>query len=296
MVGWFDNKTVNLVYISTREEFADIWVKAFGEDVVKQWACCCEKHKESDEVHFHLALKLKKVKRWKMARDKVIREFGAVCHFQEFHSNYYDAFSYVKKEDADFVTSAGHPILTNSPQTKHASAKRISITSAEDLRVRAQAPQKKVKVPKLDNIKVCDIIVTNNLHTERDLFLLANNQKEDGKTDLLEFVLKMSDKRRSELLRTAWRVNNATKENARQQMTNMEILTQKGTCTDCVCQGNYKKYATEILNDNSANITEFKSAVVDALTDGRKKGNNVMIIGPAGVEIRAGHRTFPAAL
>ena len=62
----------DLMIVSTREEFADIWVKAFGEDVVKQWACCCEKNKESDEVHFHLALKLKKVKRWKMATRIVV--------------------------------------------------------------------------------------------------------------------------------------------------------------------------------------------------------------------------------
>ena len=74
----------DLTKVATREKFAEIWVKAFGEELIKQWACCCEKHKENDEVHFQLALKLKRVRRWKLVRDKVIRENGLVCHFQEF--------------------------------------------------------------------------------------------------------------------------------------------------------------------------------------------------------------------
>lgn len=264
--------------VKTREEFAEIWVQAFGKDLIKQWACSCEKHKEDDAVHYHLALKLKRVKRWKLARENVIRQHGIVCNFQEFHTNYYDAYGYVKKEDVDYVTSEGHPMLANSPQTKKASAKRVSIQSAADLRVRQpQAKQPKVK---LDTITVYDIIVTNNLHNERDLFVLAHNQKEEGKTDLLEYILKMSDKRRAELIRTAWRVENSTKENARLKLSNMEIL-QKAKTSECICGGEYYIHATETLRENGIDVDEFKSAVVNALKYGRKKGNNVMIIGPA---------------
>ena len=108
MAGCSDQRSVYLITyskadldkIKTREEFAELWTNAFGEDIVKQWACCCEKHKENDKVHFHLALKLKRVRRWKLVKQKVIDEAGVVCNFQDFHTNYYDAFSYVKKEDA----------------------------------------------------------------------------------------------------------------------------------------------------------------------------------------------------
>ena len=286
-----DQRSTNLITysradldkVSSREEFADIWVKAFGLDLVKQWACCCEKHKESDEVHFHLAIKLNRVKRWKMVRDQVIRESGIVCHFQEFHTNYYDAFKYIKKEDCDFIMSDGHPNLENSPQTKKASAKtakRNLIFSAADLRTQ-QPKQKKSKIEKLDIVKVYDIIINNNLHTEQDLFLLAHSQKAEGKTDLLDFILRMSEKRRSELLRTAWKVDGAAGKNKRQQKTAMEILTEHRISSKCVCNGDYAKCATEILTENNIDIIEFKCAVIDALCEGRKKGNNIMIIGPA---------------
>lgn len=271
----------DLQKISTREEFADVWVKAFGEEIVKQWACCCEKHKENEEVHYHLALKLKRVKRWKMARDHVIKNTGIVCHFQEFHTNYYDAFSYVKKEDADYVMSEGHPMLNNSPPTKKASAKRISITCAADLREKSPPRPKKKKTEKLDNLKVYEIIINNKLQTERDLFVLANTQKQEGKTDLLDFLLRMSDKRRAELLRTAWRVHNSTTESERNRKTAIELLMEKGTNGNCVCDGEYRKCAVDILNKNDVDIPEFKRTVFDALSGGRKKGNNVLIIGPA---------------
>ena len=70
MAGCSDQRSVYLITysnadldkIKTREEFAELWTNAFGEDIVKQWACCCEKHKENDKVHFHLALKLKRVR------------------------------------------------------------------------------------------------------------------------------------------------------------------------------------------------------------------------------------------
>ena len=59
--------------INSREQFAEMWVKAFGENFVKQWACSCEKHTDGVNVHYHLALKLNRVKRWKIVRESVIR-------------------------------------------------------------------------------------------------------------------------------------------------------------------------------------------------------------------------------
>jgi len=53
----------DLSIVSSREEFAEILIKAFSEETLsKQWACCCERHKEGG-LHYHLALKLNRVKR-----------------------------------------------------------------------------------------------------------------------------------------------------------------------------------------------------------------------------------------
>ena len=59
-------------------------------------------------------------------KETISGEHGIVVNFQAFHTNYYDAYRYATKQDLDYVTSVGHPILTNSPQTKLASRKRKS--------------------------------------------------------------------------------------------------------------------------------------------------------------------------
>ena len=136
-------------------------------------------------------------------------------------------------------------------------------------------------MPRLDTIQVYDIIIDNNLRTEADLFLLANKQKEDGKTDLLQFILKMTDRRRSELIKTAWRINNAPTEKLRLQKSTVDILREKGVSGVCVCNNEYEKCAIEVLENNQVDPNEFKAAVLSALTTGRRKGNNFMLIDPA---------------
>ena len=147
----------DLSKVETREDFAQIWLQAFGENSVQQWACCCEKHAEGDGVHFHLAIKFKKIRRWKKVKEDVIMEHGIVAHFQEFPTNYYDAYSYVTKEDADYITSKNHPMLANSPQTKKASAKRKSVRPTE---LRTREPAIKQPQTKLDVLTLYDIIIT----------------------------------------------------------------------------------------------------------------------------------------
>ena len=195
--------------VNTRERFAEIFANTFGVENVKYWACCFEKHDDDEGLHFHIALKLNKVKRWKSVKEKVANESGIVCHFREFHTNYYDAFEYVTKSDPEYVTSVDHPNLINKPRTAVASRKRLS--SANDVTEHPLPPVKSAKKrEKLDNLKVYDIIIDQNLRSEQDLFVLANSQKEEGKVDLLEYILKMSKKRRAELLETAWLVNDST--------------------------------------------------------------------------------------
>ena len=76
-------------------------------------------------------------------------------------------------------------------------------------------------------MKVYNIIVNNEVKIEREFFLLANLQKEEEKEDLPEVILKLSDKQRNELLKTAWRVHIAVNKNIRSKMTALEILMEK---------------------------------------------------------------------
>ena len=104
------------VNIKGREDFAELFVREFEEDIVKQWVYSCEKHNNGG-IHYHLGIKLNRVRRWKMVKENVSKNHGVVVNFQTFYSNYYDAYCSITKEEPDYLTSQDHPLLTNSPQT-----------------------------------------------------------------------------------------------------------------------------------------------------------------------------------
>ena len=56
-----------------------------AEKVCEKWVSSCENHK-GEGLHFHLALKLNKVRRWKYVRDQLAIKHGINIHFQEFHT------------------------------------------------------------------------------------------------------------------------------------------------------------------------------------------------------------------
>ncbi len=221
----------DLTKVDSRGHFADIWCEAFGEDYIDKWVCSCEKHKNGEGVHFHLALKLNRVKRWKLAKQTVQNQHDIVCYFREFHTNYYDAYSYVTKKDSEYLTSTDHPVLNNSPPpTKNASRKRIS--SASDVRKKLVKPVENRKREEcLDITKLYDIVIENNLKTEQDLFLLVNRQNQEGKKDLLNFVMRMSEKQRGEILKTAWRVHQARDVEARSKKSTIELFEEYAEVT-----------------------------------------------------------------
>jgi len=157
------------------------------------------------------------------------------------------------------------------------------LSSEADVRERTATASipKKSKRDWLDNLKAYDIIVRQQLRTEQELFVLANEQKEDGKTDLLEFILRLSKRRRAELMETAWHVHEAKAVSARMNMFRSHILMETATSAECVCDGQYATCAQEILLANNIDVDQFKDAIFKPIRDGRKEGNNIMITGSA---------------
>lgn len=78
--------------ISSREQFAKVVVNGFNEDgkfdKVTHWACCKEKHKNGGH-HYHLAIKLTGVYRWKQMKFRAMFRHKIVLHFSNFSSNFY---------------------------------------------------------------------------------------------------------------------------------------------------------------------------------------------------------------
>lgn len=67
----------------------------------------------------------------------------------------------------------------------------------------------------------------------------------------------------------------------RSKKTTIDLLREYPEKSNCVCNGVYQESVVEILESNSVNVEMFKRKVYSVLVEGRKKGNNLMIIGPA---------------
>jgi len=176
----------NLEIVPTRESFADIVIGAFRSQTPAtpiQWVCSREPH-QNGGVHYHLAVKLNKQNRWLKVRNFLSKEHGININFTAEHSNYYTAFTYVTKEDDDYVTSEGHPDLDNGPpRTMAASQARHSSQVETDHGV--QGTKKK----RLSAYDVSCIITSRGLKTPLEVMALAKVQRDEGKHDLYEFII-----------------------------------------------------------------------------------------------------------
>ena len=92
--------------------FADIRTGAFNKNTqfncVGYWCCAKERHRKRGR-HYHLALKLTSVYRWKQVKESITRNHGTVVNFRDFKTRYYDVYCYNTKEDPAYIISDNHP-------------------------------------------------------------------------------------------------------------------------------------------------------------------------------------------
>ena len=86
----------NLQKFATRRAFAECVVDAFRQtgSGVMYWVCCRETHKNNGK-HYHMAVKLERLRRWKLVKNYLKDKHGIVVHFSNTHDNYYSAWKYV---------------------------------------------------------------------------------------------------------------------------------------------------------------------------------------------------------
>ena len=115
--------------IASRAAFAEVIVEAFKNadqkisNRVLQWVCSEERHRDG-RIHYHMAVKLERNRRWLKVRNYVHEMHGVKINFSSNHANYYSAWKYPTKDDTDFVLSECHPDLGNVFQTQQASRAR----------------------------------------------------------------------------------------------------------------------------------------------------------------------------
>ena len=254
----------------TRDGFSDAVLEAFRQTPaqVEQWVCAKEPHEDGGD-HYHMAIKLDRVQRWLRVKNYLERHNGVVVNFSSRHSNYYTAWQYVTKDDADYVMSMGHPQVENAPRTMAAS-QALS---------QSQNEGGKRKRSRLSAFEAGEIAVANNLKTRLQLLAFANMQKREGNSELAEFILNRGKKVVEETLATAWEMATAEEALERSELVRIDILT-RARDSECICHGQWLRQAVDILQRNAIERADFANSVYRLLSEGRGKYLNLIITGP----------------
>ena len=198
------------------------------------------------------------------------------------------------KGDDNVLESEGNPDLWNkrAPKSSRASQKRTCsrIESGRNSAAGCERNDQEEldsdtevkKKMKKKRLSAFEIIIEKAIRSRTELLALANEQKEEGKTDIAEFVVNHGPRVVAELLSTAWELDSAQEHLERSRKTRLDILREEEE-THCktTCKGLWLKCAREILRNNSVDINSFSYSVRDALHKGRGKYRNIMTVGPA---------------
>jgi hypothetical protein len=190
-----------------RQEFAKLIVNAWNEccrSNILQWVVSEEMHEDGGK-HFHMAVKLDKKTRWLAVRNFIDSQHGIKVNFSDKHENYFTAYTYVVKEDADYVLSENHPDLANAtaPRTTNATQKRKT-----NFKKRVASKKKRKRLAVYDVVR---IIQSKGIKSRVELMALASKWQEQGKTDLAEFVCNRGPRVVNEALQTAHELTQAEK-------------------------------------------------------------------------------------
>ena len=77
--------------------------------------------------------------------------------------------------------------------------------------------------------------MSKGLKTRTDVLYLAHMQKNEGKTDMAEFIVNQGSKVVNEVLRTAWEMEEAKAAQERAAKSRLEIL-QEARGEPCTCK------------------------------------------------------------
>lgn len=279
----------DVLKVQSRKKFAEIICNEFNreDNIVENWVVSAELHRKGG-FHYHLALKLKKQRRFKQVRINLKKHHNIDVDFQEWHENYYTAYTYVTKFDSHFEKSENHPVLNNPPNTtKATSAKRV-LTSLNENDESKSKREKPYKPPRLTSENVGDIIRDNNIKTPKQLYSFAKTQSKEGKNDLQAYLYKRpNSKQHADLISTVWNIEEAGFELEREKKSRLEILGEAKLkpCdidieTGEECNGSWLASALETLSHNEITRKHFSELVLKNLVHGRGKGRNLMICGP----------------
>ena len=267
------------IKVPSRAYFAEIVINEFNRNdkIVDKWVCGAEIHNETRGFHCHLAIKLHSQRRWRQVRQNLKQNHKIDVDFQDFHTCYFDAYSYVTKHDLKHAEmSKNHPLLDNvAPQTAKALKQRrlSSVTSSSNSS--RPVSTSKFKRRRLDIAELHNIIVVKNIRNDQQLCALAKVQMKEGKQDLQRYLLSHpSAKHRLDVIETVWSMEEGELRTDRRNQALLIILEEMlntncaQTDTGLECCGSWLIAALETLERNGISREFFAQKVKMALQHG----------------------------
>ena len=271
----------------TREEFSAIVLDSFSNAdpsspvEVVQWACSKEEDRDGGS-HYHMSVKLSARRHWLKVHNYLEQRHGVKVNFSDRHCNYYSAWLYTTKEDADFIQSESLPDLSNSSQPCTSAASR-AVSRKRSSRISTSCRRTSRKGRKsLSIFDVSQIAIEIGIHTRLELLAYANNQKKEGKTDLAKFIANRGAKAVDEALSIGWELEGAEQKMEHSKRSRTEILySQIGKEWVVGCEGRWLQMARNLLQRNNISWEQFSEAIRDLLDKGRGKYRNLYLKGPS---------------
>ena len=187
-------------------------------------------------MHYHLALKLSAIKRWKRVKDKLRVDYGIEVHFFDKHDSCYSAYKYVTKGDTEFVMSENHPDLSEVGSTatkKCLSACRVKRKSQNADNGKQSSSSTGSSKRRLSNVDIAELIIERGFRDSDQLRALAEQQRKEGKKDLAKYLMNRSSKCLDEICESAWKMSEADvniETRDRQQI----VVIRKASKKECV--------------------------------------------------------------
>ena len=243
---------------------------------VEYWCCAKERHREGGR-HYHLAVKLTGMYRWKQVKESITKNHGIVVNLRDFKTGYYDAYRYTPKKDPAYIIIDNHPAGIEAPRSALAIATRAG-TNTKSMEPGPTRPRQQRRLQPSD---IYAVIVENNIKS--DLKLCAHGLKVKEKENnplLFNYVFNKDEKRWNSAIQTAWKMKNATAILERQNKNHMTILEEvcNGSCTDD-CAERWLLQAKNTLQLNGLDPNEFAAAIRNLLEKGRGKHRNIILVG-----------------
>ena len=191
----------NVEKFPSRQCFLSAVTKAFAETgaEVSHWTCCQEYNKNK-KIHYHMAVNMNKLRRWKSVKEQLKSKHNINVHFSDKFLVYIAAYGYICKSDKE-----NHPDLRDigSPRTKACmkanKAKNSATWKSGELKHSlsskgTEVSLAKIKTKRLTFTNVAEYILDNRIRSYTILQAIAITRRQEGEQDLFSFLARNTSK------------------------------------------------------------------------------------------------------